>query len=119
MDIFGPEIEFLEELGEELQSIFRVIAYAGYETNIKYIKDCQAEIEEKYGRFLDYVQSDAGQRFIIPAYLVLQDLLEGNRPPETIREECANALGDYLFLDDPECFSEDFVKSFGKFCQED
>jgi hypothetical protein len=108
MDIFGPEIGFLEELAEDLKSIFLVIAYAGHETNIKYIKDSQAYIVRKYGMPFHYVQSDVGIRYILPACWVLEGLLEGNPSPEEIREECANALGDYLFFDDPEGFPEDF-----------
>jgi hypothetical protein len=48
----------------------------------------------------------------------LEGLLEGNPSPETIREECANALGDYLFFDDSECFPENFFEPFEEFYQE-
>src|SRR4030042_1187447 len=119
MEIFGPEIGFLEELAEELKSIFLVIAYAGRETNKRYIRDRQRYIEKKYDKCIDYVDSDAGQRYILPAYYVLQDLLEGNPTPERIREKCTYALGDYWFLDDPECFSEDFPEPFGEFYEGD
>ena len=118
MDIFGPEIGFLEELAEDLKSIFLVIAYAGYETNIKYIKDSQEYIRRKYGAPFDHVQSDVGIRYILPACWVLEGLLEGNHSPERIREECANAIGDYLFFDDSEDFPEDFLEPFEEFYAE-
>lgn len=50
-EIFGPEMNFLEQLADDLQSTFLVIAYAGYEKNRKYIRERQADLEREYGPF--------------------------------------------------------------------
>lgn len=106
-----PELPFLEELAEELEGTFHVIAHAGHETNLDYIRDRQRNIRRKYGRFLDHVKSDVGIFHIIPAYDVLQDLLEGNPPPAEIRDQCEEGLIEHL-MGEP---SEEYIATFQEF----
>ncbi|MCJ7816797.1 MAG: hypothetical protein MUP55_02975 [Candidatus Aenigmarchaeota archaeon] len=116
-EIFGPEMNFLEQLADDLQSTFLVIAYAGYEKNRKYIRERQADLEREYGPFLEHVDSDAGTLRTIPAYEILQDLLKGRPSHEVIRERCKEALG-YLLLE-PEEWLENYDGVFEEFYAED
>jgi len=108
---FLPEMHFLRELAEELEGTLHVITHAGYERNRRYIRARQKYFYERYDRFLDHVKSDAGVFHIIPAYNVLQDLLDNNPTPAEIREQCEEGLVEHL-MGEP---SEDYITTFQEF----
>ena len=89
-DIFNEptraEMPFLEELAEDLEGAFHVIAHAGYATRKSYIRKRQKEMRERYGRFLKHVTSDVGILHIIQAYILFQDLLDNDPTPEEMKE---------------------------------
>jgi hypothetical protein len=116
-EIFGPEIGFLEELADDLQSTFLVIGYAGFEKDRKFIKGRQAELKKEYGPFLECVVSDAGILRVIPAYEIFQDLLKGRPSRETIIERCKEGL-DYLLVE-PEEWLESYDGRFEEFYRDD
>ena len=105
VDIFdyytSAEMPFLEELAEDLEGTFQVIAHAGHEKNLDYIKERQKYFRDKYGRFLNYIISDIGIEHIIPAYDTLQDLLEGDPTPEEIIQLCEECLYENLIVGEP------------------
>ena len=103
------EMPFLEELAEDLEGAFHVIAHAGYATKKHYIKKRQKKMREKYGRFLKYVTSDVGIFHIIPAYVLFQDLLDDDPTPEMIIDKCEEGLEAHLRgkeLEDYDDFNE-------------
>ena len=99
-DIFDypvlDEEDFLEDLAEELEGTFMVIAYAGHETNIPFIRERQKYFKKKYSRYLKHVDSDIGIFHILPAYETLQDLLEDCKDPQKIREACEECLNEHI-----------------------
>lgn len=107
-----PEMPFLEELAEDLEGTFHLIAHAGYENNLRYIRSQQKYFREKYGKFLDYVISDEGIFHIIPAYDTLQNMLDGDPTPDEIRQEAEECIYEHLVLDD---YSEEQMGAFQEF----
>jgi hypothetical protein len=110
-----PEMPFLEELAEDLEGTFHVIAHAGYENNLRYIRNQQKYFSRKYGRFLDDVISDVGIFHIIPAYDTLQNLLDGNPTPDEIRQTAEECIYEHLNLGD---YSEEQMEAFQDFYAE-
>jgi hypothetical protein len=115
-DIFDypvlPEMPFLEELAEELEGTFHVIAHAGHERNRRFIRERQKYFRRRYGPFVEYVVSDVGDLRVIPAYDSFQELLRGNPSPAEIRQRCEECLGEYLIAEEP---SEEYVGIFKEF----
>ncbi len=107
-----PEMPFLEELAEDLEGTLHVIAHAGRERDIPYIRECQKYFRERYGKFLEHIQSDVGVFHIIPAYDFLQDLLDDNPTPDNIIRYCEECLEEHLMGREP---SEDYVSVFQEF----
>lgn len=89
----GPETSFLEILADELEGTFHLIAHAGFDTNIRYIQQQQRYFQKRYGPFLDYVCSEVGIKFIMPAYDMLRFMLPDNLDPEIIRQNALEGLG--------------------------
>jgi hypothetical protein len=107
-----PETRFLEELAEELESTFHVIAYAGHETNLRYIRERQSYFSRKYGRFIARVISDTGEFHIVPAYDTLQDLLNDNPSSDEIRQAAEECLAEHLNIVG---YSEQQLEAFDEF----
>lgn len=107
-----PEMPFLEELTGELIDTFRVIAFAGHHTNIRYIRQQQEYFRERYGKHIRHVISEVGELCIVPAYWALQDLLNINHTPKEIRQAAKECLQEYLL---PEGYNEEQVKAFEGF----
>lgn len=118
LDIFDypvyPEMPFLEELAEELEGTFHVIAHACHESDIVFIKERQRYFEEKYSKLLDYVISDMGDFHIIPAYYILQGLLDNDPTPEYIIQICEECLVEHLIGD----WNEDYAEKFREFYEQ-
>ena len=119
-DIFDypvrPEMPFLEELAQDLEGAFHVIAHAGHEKNLNYILERQKYFRSRYGRFLKHVNSDVGIFHILPAYDAFQDLLEGNPKPEEIIRRCEDCLSEHLTGEEP---SEEYLGAFQEFYDQD
>ncbi|MHA2023399.1 MAG: hypothetical protein ACTSWQ_07035 [Candidatus Thorarchaeota archaeon] len=93
-------MRFLEDLTEDLEGTLHVIAHAGQEGNLPYIRSCQEYFRDRYDRFLEYVVSDVEFFHIMPAYDALQDLLVGDPTPKEVIERCETALAEYLIPSD-------------------
>ena len=115
-DIFDypvfAEMPFLRELAEDLEGTFHVIAHAGHETNLPYIRKSQKYFRNKYGKFIKHIESDVGSFHIIPAYDVLQELLDGNSTPEDIMQRCEECLEEKIMGGEP---SDVYVNTFQEF----
>ena len=107
----NPEMGMLEELAEDLEGVFHVIAHAGHEENLEYIKECQKYFREKYSKYLCDVSSDVGVFHIIPAYETLQELLHGNPSPDKIKQTCEECIDEHLMGG----FSEEYAGVFAEF----
>lgn len=107
-----PETPFLEDLAEDLEGTLHVIAHAGHERNLPYIRKIQKYFRDRYGRFLDNVISDVGIFHIIPAYDALQDLLDDNPTLAEIRQKAEDCIYEHLNLGD---YSEEQMKAFQEF----
>ena len=106
------EMPFLEELVEDLMGTFRVIAFAGKETDRRFIRRRQKSIKKRYEHGLSLVESDVAAFKVIPAYDTLQELLDGNPAPERIRQICEDCLEEYLTEPEP---SEEYEEAFREF----
>jgi hypothetical protein len=115
-DIFDypilPEMPFLEELAEDLEDTFHVIAHAEHYKNLTYIREIQEYFRNRYGRFIKHVNSQVGQFHIIPAYDLLQELLDNNPTPAQIKRDCEECLDEHLIGAEP---SEDHIRAFQEF----
>ena len=111
-NMFSLEMSFLEELAEELECTFHVIAHAGYEKDLPYIRKSQKYFRERYGNFLKHVQTEVGSFHIIPAYEGLQDLLDNNPTSDEIIDRCEECLEEHLMKE--ESFEED-INPFQEF----
>lgn len=110
------EMLFLRELAEDLEGTFSVIAYTGCERDIRYIRQCQRYFRERYGPFLEHVNTDVGIIHILPAYHTLQELLDCNPTPDEIIQECENCLYDHLIIGEP---SDDYEGEFQEFFEQE
>ena len=111
-DIMETEMPFLFELAQELEDTFNVIAYAGHEKNIQYIKDRQEYFKEKYGKFIDHVCLEVAIKHISLAYEILQELLDFDPSPEEIKEDCEGCLQEHLIGGE---LSEEYKGAFQEF----
>jgi hypothetical protein len=106
-----PEMPFLEELADELEGIFHVIAHAGHENDLDYITESQKEIKDKYGPYVEHVASDVGYH-IVTAYETLQELFDWNPTPEDIKRKCEECLYEHLIVGEP---GQDYLDIFNEF----
>jgi hypothetical protein len=109
-----PEMPFLEELVEDLEGTFHMIAHAGYERDIRFIKGRQKYFRDRYEKYLEHCQSDQAIFHVIPAYYELQELLVLDKSPDRIISDCENALYEHLIRDEDSELNlgpfEDFFK---------
>ncbi|HLC47178.1 MAG TPA: hypothetical protein VJI75_05625 [Candidatus Nanoarchaeia archaeon] len=110
-----PEMPFLEQLAEELEGTLNIIAHAGHETDLDYIKDRQRYFKDRYERHFRHVISEVGVLHILSAYDTLQTLLEGNPTPENIKEDCEECLIEHLIGVEQ---SDDWIDPFQEFYDE-
>lgn len=108
------EEDFLEDLAEELEGTFCVIAYAGHETNIPFIIERQRYFKNKYLRYLKHVDSDIGIFHILPAYYILRDLLKDCKDPQKIQEACEECLNEHINIGDYPRFEGSPFESYYK-----
>lgn len=95
------ETEILRELVEELEGTLLVIAYAGHETNIPFIRARQQYFGERYGERMEHVKTAVGIFQVWPAYDHFQHLLDDNPAPDQIARECEECLEEYLTPREP------------------
>jgi len=89
----------LEDLTEDLRGTLHVIAHAGHASNLKFIKDRQKWLKEKYNNLVS-----GGIYFITKedctsegeAYSKFMGILESNLSPENIANECEEILYEHL-----------------------
>jgi len=104
-DVF-LETPILEEIAEELEGVFHVIAHAEHASDLNYIKDRQQYFSRRYGKFLEEITSnerisisDVALFHVIPAYDILQGLLKGKPSFENIRREAEDAIYEHLEIE--------------------
>lgn len=124
VDIFDypvlDEEDFLEDLAEELEGTFMVIAYAGHENNFNFIKGRQQYFRDKYSKYLKHVDSDVGIFHILSAYNTLQDLLKYSKNPQKIRETCENCLNEHIDIGEGPNFGDSpFQEYYNKYHSEE
>mgnify|MGYP001617681522 FL=1 len=90
----SDENSFLEELADELEETFHVIAHAGYESDVKFIRKRQKYFKNKYGRFIEHCVSDIADELIIPAYHNLMSLYPDDENPDWKKYNSENAISD-------------------------
>src|SRR3989344_380111 len=90
------ETPFLEELTEELEGVCKVIIFTNHSENLDYIRNRQRELKDRYGKYLNQINSEIGLRNIIPAYEEFQELLYDNPSQKEIVQRCEDCLETYL-----------------------
>jgi hypothetical protein len=107
-----PEMPFLDDLSEDLESTLLVIAYAGHETNLDFIMERQNQFKKRYGPYMNRLLSDVGTTMIGPAYDGFQSLLDGNPTPIEIARRAQDCLEEYLTMPG---YSEEQMEAFEEF----
>jgi len=93
--------EALRDLEDELKGILHCIAHDNKYEDIKWIKDRQKYLNQKYGDFMGKMNLNLfgyPADFIRDAYGEFLDLLDGSPPSEDILVEANDILGQYLEL---------------------
>lgn len=116
VDIFdyysSPEMPFLEELAEELEGTFCVIAYTDQGKNREYIRDQQKYFFDKYDRFLNHVDTAVGMYHIVPAYDIFENLLDGDPTDNQLVEMCEEGIYVHLIRGNPQDNCEGIFQEF-------
>ena len=72
-------------------------------------------MKRKYGGYIEYCISDVANFHIIPAYEILRDLLDGNKSPDDIKDECEGCLNEHLWREKPDLSDVDYANYAGEF----
>lgn len=89
------EMPFLEELAQDLEDAFRIVAYSEQKNKITYIQRRQEYFSQKYGTYIEHVRSDVGCIHILPAYDSFQNLLNTSSLEE-IMHICDETIDQHL-----------------------
>ncbi|MBS3123449.1 hypothetical protein J4437_02305 [Candidatus Woesearchaeota archaeon] len=108
-----PEEAFLENLIDDLEGSFHVIAHTDYVSDNYFIKTRIQEIKNEYGPFMHLpLDSNLFTFRVLPAYRELESLLDGNPSIEEIISRCEDGLA-YLTVNEE--FSEDDMGDFADY----
>lgn len=104
---------FLENLIDDLEGSFHVIAHTDHIDNKDFIKKRIQEIKNEYGPFMHLpLDSNLFTFRVLPAYQELESLLDSNPSTEEIISRCEDGLG-YLIVNEE--FSEDEMGDFADY----